>query len=399
MRISNVRTCIKEHRAIENVGLTIPQVMLPLIRQTVEENSKLISKVNLQSVSGTSRQNIMGDIPEGIWTEMCGSLNEMDLKFNNIEMDGYAVAGFFAVCNAVLEDSDEDLATEIINAIGKTIGKALDKGVLFGHGVKMPLGIVTRLAQETRPNDYPSTARAWKDLHVTNILKGSANLTGKELFKDIIKKSTWVMNEKTHKLLMAESLDADMNGAIVAGMQNTMPIVGGEIVELNFIADNNIIFGHFDLYTLGERAGAKIDQSEHVKFLDNQTVFRGVARYDGKPAIDEGFGVMTIDGKAPVTSATFRADDANDATLSSLTLGSETLAFNANTYEYEVSATAANAVVNAVPAQEGASVTIMYGGKKYNNGQELALEGTKNLVVTVKNGMSKLVYTVKVTKG
>ena len=83
-----------------------------------------------------------------------------------------------------------------------------------------------------------------------------------------------------------------------------MPIVGGEIVELNFIADNNIIFGHFDLYTFGERAETKIDESEHVKFLDNQTVFRGVARYDGKPAIDEGFGVMTIDGRAQVTSAT-----------------------------------------------------------------------------------------------
>lgn len=48
--LSSVRTCIKEHRAIENVGLTIPQIMLPLIRQTVEENSKLISKVNLRSV-------------------------------------------------------------------------------------------------------------------------------------------------------------------------------------------------------------------------------------------------------------------------------------------------------------------------------------------------------------
>ena len=34
---------------------------------------------------------------------------------------------------------------------------------------------------------------------------------------------------------MAESLDADMNGAIVAGMQNTMPIVGGEIVELTLL--------------------------------------------------------------------------------------------------------------------------------------------------------------------
>ncbi|MFR3430814.1 MAG: phage major capsid protein [Holdemanella porci] len=158
-----------------------------------------------------------------------------------------------------------------------------------------------------------------------------------------------------------------------------------KLLSLTLLQTIISFFGHFDLYTFRRTMPAlRLIQSEHVKFLDNQTVFRGVARYDGKPAIDEGFGVMTIDGKAPVTSATFRADDANDATLTSLTLGSETLAFNANTYEYEVSATTSNAVVNAVPAQEGASVTIMYGGRNTIMARELTLEGTKNLVVTVK---------------
>ncbi|MFR3430815.1 MAG: phage major capsid protein [Holdemanella porci] len=155
---------------------------------------------------------------------MCGSLNEMDLKFNNIEMDGYAVAGFFAVCNAVLEDSDEDLATEIINAIGKAIGKALDKAIVFGHGVKMPLGIVTRLAQKTRPNDYPSTARSMERFACYKYFKKAVLiLLEKNCLKISLKNPTcvindyssagltWVMNEKTHKLLMAESLDADMN--------------------------------------------------------------------------------------------------------------------------------------------------------------------------------------------
>ena len=320
--LETVRTSMKEKRAINNVGLLVPEVMLPLLRQVTEENSKLICKVNKVSVPGTGRMNIMGNIPEAVWTEMCANLNELDLSFYGVEVDGYKVGGFIAVCNAMLEDSDIALATEVITALGRSIGYALDKAIVFGTGTKMPLGIVTRLAQTSKPADYPAAGRAWVDYHSTHITK--TNTTGTNLFKAIVgaKKLVsnkyskdslvWLMSENTHCDLIAESIGVNSAGAIVAGMQNVMPIIGGEIVELPFITDGDIVFGYLDTYLLAERAGTQIDSSEHARFLQDQTVFKGTARYDGQPVIAEAFAVLNIKNQNPTTTATFAEDTANE---------------------------------------------------------------------------------------
>ena len=320
--LETVRTSMKEKRAINNVGLLVPEVMLPLLRQVTEENSKLIGKVNRVSVPGTGRMNIMGNIPEAVWTEMCANLNELDLSFYGVEVDGYKVGGFIAVCNAMLEDSDIALATEVITALGRSIGYALDKAIVFGTGTKMPLGIVTRLAQSSKPADYPAAGRAWVDYHSTHITK--TNTSGTNLFKAIVgakklvsnkysKNSlVWLMSENTHCDLIAESIGVNSAGAIVAGMQNVMPIIGGEIVELPFITDGDIVFGYLDTYLLAERAGTQIDSSEHARFLQDQTVFKGTARYDGQPVIAEAFAVLNIKNQNPTTTATFAEDTANE---------------------------------------------------------------------------------------
>lgn len=311
--IGKVRECIKEKRALTNVGLTIPDIVLPMIRQVATETSKLVGKVTLRTVSGTTRQNIMGEIPEAYWDEMCASLKELDLAFYNMEMDGYKVSGYFAVCNAILEDSDIDLAGELINAIGKAIGKALDKAILYGKNVKMPMGIVTSLLLKTAPEDYPTTGRTWEDLSTSHVITGKT-ATGVALFQDIVTSSgvidndydtsgiVWVMNKKTHTKLIAESMGVNSAAAITAGMSNAMPVIGGEIVEIKYIPDDTIIFGYFKNYVLAERAGTKIGQSEHVRFIEDQTVFKGTARYDGDLAVREAFAIYGV-GKAPDTDA------------------------------------------------------------------------------------------------
>lgn len=320
--LQNVRSCIREQRALTNVGLTIPDIALPLIKQIAEETSKLMKYVTKRPVSGTSRQNIMGEIPEAYWDEMCATLKELDLAFYNMEMDGYKISGYFAVCNAILEDNDVNLASELINAIGKAIGKAIDKAILYGKGVKMPMGIVTSLVTKAAPSDYPSTGRNWDDLSTKNVLTGKT-ASGVALFQDIVMNTgtidndydtgtiVWVMNKKTHTKLIAESMGVNSAAAIVAGTGNTMPVIGGDIVELKYIPDDTIIFGYFKNYVLAERAGTKLGQSEHVRFIEDQTVFRGTARYDGKPAIREAFAVYGI-GKAPVTTAPKFAGEAGE---------------------------------------------------------------------------------------
>lgn len=322
--LGEVRTCIKEKRALTNTGLIIPEVMLDLLKEKVKETSKLLSKVNHRQVAGTGRQRIMGTIPEAIWTEMCAKLNELDLGFNDTEIDGYKVGGFFAVCNSILEDNDVNLATEILEALGKAIGKAVDKAIVYGKGTKMPLGFVTRLAQTVEPEGYSSTSIKWADLHEKNIKTGTG-ATELNLFKEIATNAgilnddysdngiVWLMNHKTHMKLLVQSMGKNTNAAIVAGMDNTMPIIGGEIIELSFIPDDDIPFGYLDMYLLGERAGTALGQSEHCRFIEDQTVFKGTARYDGTPVIPDAFGLMSIGTTAPATTVEFPTDKANTA--------------------------------------------------------------------------------------
>jgi len=97
----------------------------------------------------------------------------------------------------------------------------------------------------------------------------------------------------------------------VTGMQQAMPVVGGAVELLDFIPDNNIIGGYGQRYLLAERAGTTLAQSEHVRFLQDQTVFKGTARYDGTPAIAESFVLIGIGGTTPATSVTFAEDKAN----------------------------------------------------------------------------------------
>lgn len=322
--LQRVRELGHEKRSVTGAELLIPTVMLDLLRENIGAYSKLISKVNLRSVPGKARQTVAGAIPEAVWTEMCAKLNELAVSFTAVEVDGYKVGGFIAICNAVLEDSDISLAQEIITSLGASIGYALDKAIIYGTGTKMPLGIVTRLAQSVKPDDYPAAARPWVDLHTSNVLSiPAANSTGVKLFQAILKNfgaakskysrgvKFWAMNEATYNTMMAESMSINATGAVVAGMNGTMPVVGGDVVTLDFIPDNNIIAGYGDLYLLAERAGTALSQSEHARFIEDQTVFKGTARYDGLPVIAEGFVAIGINAAVPATSVDFVEDSAN----------------------------------------------------------------------------------------
>lgn len=315
--LTEIRSAMKEQRAITGGGLLVPEVFLGLIRENIMEYSKLYKHANVRQISGNGRAVVEGTIPEAVWTDCCADFKQLDLAFNDVEVGCWAVGGYLAVCKANLDDSDIELASEIIAVLGAGIGRALDKAITFGIGTRMPLGIATRLAQTEAPADYPATARPWADLHTSNVITiSAANATGVKLFQNIVTASgaakgkysrgelVWVMNETTYTKLKAESLSINAAGAVVAGIEGTMPVAGGVVEVLDFMPDNTIIGGYFDLYLLAEREGISVEQSDHVMFLNRKTVFAGNARYDGKPAIAEGFVAIGVGG-APTMTVNF----------------------------------------------------------------------------------------------
>ena len=267
--LQRTRELGKQKRAVSGAELLIPTVVLELIRENLQNYSRLYKHVNVRRVPGKARQVIMGTIPEGIWTEMCATLNELNLDFTHVEVDGYKVGGYIAVCNAVLEDSDINLASEIFTALGQGIGYALDKAIIYGTNTKMPYGILPSLAANAESNIVTLTlktdAALFKELVIASGKAKGAYSRGAKF---------WAMNETTHTKLVANALTINAAGAVVAGVESTMPVIGGAIEILNFIPDDVLVGGYGDLYLLAERADMQLAQSEHVRLLKTRPYSR-----------------------------------------------------------------------------------------------------------------------------
>lgn len=420
--LTNLRSMKGMNRAIQGGDLEIPIVFLELISENVYRYSKLLNRVRVRSVPGEARQTIAGTVPEAIWTEMCGAINELSFQFNQITLDGYKVAGFIPVCNSLLEDtvSNLDLAGTIIEMLSEAIGYAIDKAILYGKGSasNMPLGIVTRLAQTAQPDGYPANAPAWVDLHTTNIQKiNGASLTGEQFWSQLMMATAntftrynrgelfWTMNSKTYATLRSKLITFTASGDIVSALYGALPIITGAVDVLEFIPDGDIIGGYGDLYLWVDRASMQIESDRSVQFIQDNTVFRGKARADGAPVIPGAFVAININNVNVTTAMDFAADTANDADLIDLTLSGNTLApseFDPDTLTYTVATAAADTTkIEATPAQAKASVEIAYNGANVRNGGTITLlkDGAAHpITVTVRNGNAVKVYTVNITR-
>ena len=150
----------------------------------------------------------------------------------------------------------------------------------------MPYGVVPSLLATTAPSNHPAGGREWADYHSTHINTiTSANATGVKLFQNIVLNTgvirndysdanlVWVMNNATKMKILAESIGVNSGAAIVAGMGDKMPVVGGDIVTLEFIPDDTVIYGYFgnnNLVNISETI-TKILKRDEIKEIFNET--------------------------------------------------------------------------------------------------------------------------------
>ena len=412
--LGQLRSMRGQNRAITGAELTIPVVFLDLISENMFRYSKLLNRVRVRYVDGQARQTIAGTVPEAVWTEMCGAINELNFVFNQVTLDGYKVAGYVPVCNSLLDDNDINLSSWIVEMLSESIGYAMDKAILYGKGSasRMPLGIVTRLAQENAPSDYPANAPAWTDLHETNILKiGGADVTGAEFWSALMTATGatytrynrgtmfWAMNSKTYAALKSKLITFTATGDIVANLFGSLPIVTGDIDILEFMPDGDIVGGYGDLYLLAMRSGLMIESSYEVQFLQDNTVFRAKQRADGQPIIPGAFVAININNTAVTTAMDFAADTANDAQLANLALTGATITFDPETYTYTATATSNSLKIEATAAQPTALVSIVANGKQVRNGGTATLTASvaNPISVTVKQGNATRVYNLTIT--
>ena len=394
--LSEIRSFKGQSRSISGGELTIPVDFLDLIAENMFRYSKLMRHVRVRQVGGQARQTIAGTVPEAVWTEMCGNLNELQFSFNQVTLDGYKVGGWIPVCNALLEDNDVNLASFLIEMISESIGLAKDKAILYGKGAgyHMPLGIVTRLAQQSQPDNWPANGPAWSDLHTSNMISINNAHTGAEFWADLqiavgnayTKYSRgemfWAMNSKTLAKLRSKAITFTAAGDVVANVYGILPIITGNIEVLEFMPDNDIVGGFGDLYLWAQRRGMTVgmDGVGRVNRVQDETIFFGKERADGCPVIGGAFVAINIAGSTPTSSMTFAGDTANTvsgilipatasvASGATLQLEPVLMPFGVESAISYASATTAKATVSSTGLVTGVAsgssvITITAGGK------------------------------------
>ena len=89
---AKMRSMKGTNAALQGGELTIPVIFLDLIAENMYRYSKLLNRVRIRDVGGEARQTIAGTTPEAVWTEMCGVINELTFKFNQVTLDGWKLA-------------------------------------------------------------------------------------------------------------------------------------------------------------------------------------------------------------------------------------------------------------------------------------------------------------------
>lgn len=274
-----MREYVLKKRAITGAELTIPTIVLDRIQILVGDYGKLYAEVDVVQLNGDARVILDGANPEAIWVEMCDPVQELSTAFEAVEIDGFKVGGYIPVCNAILEDSMINLAMYVERKLAISIAKALDKAIAAGTGAAghQPMGIIPNLKAE---NIITLTDNVIGGIFGSLFMSMGLIDTGENDVGEIVvfmKRNTYY-SRVAPRLVIVNS-----NGTYTVPNVVNANFAGLRVEFSQYIPDGQALIGDYKKYLLGERAGVKVESSKEVRFIEDQTVFKGTARYDGKP--------------------------------------------------------------------------------------------------------------------
>lgn len=280
----------KNLRAVTGGELAIPEVIVNRIMDILGDYSRIYQLVDRIQVKGTARILIDTDTTPATWVEQNASLPIGDVgTLAYLDFDGFKVGKVTFVDNYLLQDSVINLDQYVVSKIARAIALALEISILNGTGLagKQPTGIIPSIPVENRVTVTEGSPMADYVKPIGLIDTG----------EDVVGEIRAVMRRSTYYAYFLDlTINTNANGDIVGRLPNlaTPDILGIPVEFSNHMAVDTVLYGEFDKYTLVERENISIDNSEHVRFVEDQMAFRGKGRFDGKPTKPEAFALVTI---------------------------------------------------------------------------------------------------------
>ena len=252
--------------------------VIPMARQTM----------SIPSIRDTSHASTVFGGITAQWINEAGNLSSStnEPTFAQVRLDAKKLTGYTVVSNELLNDSAFALEALLTGLFRDAISYFEDDAFINGSGAGQPLGVLNADALVTvaKETGQAATTIVWE-----NIVKMFSRMMPQSLGRAV-----WIAHQDTIPELATMSLNVGTGGSAVWGANGVgalpatllgRPIIYSEKAHTLGTA-GDIYFVDLGQYLIGDRQVLTIDSSPHVKFINDQSVFRFVSRLDGRPWLD-----------------------------------------------------------------------------------------------------------------
>lgn len=415
-RLTEAMRSANPKQALLNAELTMPRTVMNAVFDDLQTRHPLLSAIQFTNTTGITEM-VMSQNGEQVaqWGKLCDEIvKELLAGFSVVNMSLLKLSAFIPVCKAMLELGPEWLDDFVRQVLYEALANGLEVGIVTGNGNDQPIGMDRQVGPNVTVSGgvYPEKAPvAVPDLQPATIGRLlsliAVDPAGKpRTLRDII----LVVNPQDY---FQRVMPATTVMAPDGTYRNDVLPYPMRVIQSAALPAGKSILGIGYKYFAGagmEREG-RIEYSDHYQFLEDDRVYLIKLYANGFPMDNNAFLVLDVSELQP---ATIRVTTINppaassNADLASLILGAAKLnkAFAAATTTYTATTTNASNVINAIPADAGATIEITNThdtdqADSYQNGQAVVWATGNNTVkvkVTAANGTSNKTYTVTVTK-
>jgi HK97 family phage major capsid protein len=239
--------------------------------------------VKLPAIDETSRANgsRWGGV-QAFWAAEADTVTAKKVKIRRIDLELKKLMALAYVTDEELQDAAA--LTAVINkAFPEEFGFILDDVIIRGDGIGKPQGILPAVCTVSQAAEGGQTATT---VNEKNVVKMYSRMPGR-----LLAGAEWYINQNVFPQLPLMSIG---NQPVWLGPNKSLTDAPGGLLlgkPVNIIEQceslgtvGDIIFANLGEYVMIDKGGLKSDISMHVRFLNDEQVFRWTYRVDGQPA-------------------------------------------------------------------------------------------------------------------
>jgi HK97 family phage major capsid protein len=217
------------------------------------------------------------------WESEASSLSTDDAKLRQVQLHAKKLAFLGQVSTELIEDS-ESFASEFQGALSRAAGFFLDQAFLTGTGAGRPLGILNAACTVEVAKE---TGQVAATVEYDNLTKMFARI-----LPESRNRAVWVCSNTLIPELLSLSHAVGTGGSHIPVLSErngefsmlTRPVIFTEkLPVLGTVGD--IMLADISGYAVGMRTHIALMASPHVRFTNDEVVFRLRVRVDGQPVL------------------------------------------------------------------------------------------------------------------